>query len=100
MYRIYVGDFVKKGTPSTWTLVYRSEHKPIKEDKEIGQKLKYGMDLYMVYDNKLIARYYGGEKCAQQANQKNNSKTFKTLKTKLKFLAEKLFNLSQNWENG
>ena len=96
MYRIYVGDFVKKGTPSTWTLVYRSEHKPIKEAKEIEQKLKYGMDLYMVYDNKLIARYYGGEKCAQQANQKNNSKTFKTLKTKLKFLAEKLFNLSQN----
>ena len=96
MYRIYVGDFVKKGTPSTWTLVYRSEHKPIKEAKEIGRKLKYGMDLYMVHDNKLIARYYGGEKCAQQANQKNNSKTFKTLKTRLKYLAEKLFNSNQN----
>ena len=89
MYRIYVGDFVKKGTPSTWTLVYRSEYKPIKEAKEIGRKLKYGMDLYMVHDNKLIARYYGGEKCAQQTKRKKNSKTFKTLKTKLKSLAEK-----------
>lgn len=100
MYRIYVGDFVKKGTPATWTLVYRSEHKPIKEAKEIGRKLKYGMDLYMIHDNKLIARYYGGEKCAQQTNRKNNSKTFKTLKTKLKSLAEKLFNSSQNCKNG
>ena len=96
MYRIYVGDFVKKGIPTTWTFVYRSEHKPIKEAKEIGRKLKYGMDLYIVHDNKLIARYYGGEKYAQQANQKNNSKTFKTLKTRLKFLAEKLFNSGQN----
>ena len=96
MYRIYVGDYVKKGIPSTWTLVYRSEHKPIKEAKEIGRKLKYGMDLYIVHDNKLIARYYGEEKCAQQTNRRNNSKTFKTLKTKLKFLAEKLFNSSQN----
>lgn len=61
MYRIYVGDSVKKGTPATWTLVYRSEHKPIKEAKEIGRKLKYGMDLYIVHDNKLIARYYGGK---------------------------------------
>lgn len=96
MYKIYIGDFVKKGTPATWTLVYRSEHKPIKEAKEIGRKLKYGMDLYIVHDNKLIARYYGGEKCAQQTNRKNNSKTFKTLKTKLKSLVEKLFNSSQN----
>ena len=100
MARIYVGEFVKKGTPSTWTLVYRSEHKPIKEAKEIGRKLKYGMDLYMVHDNKLIARYYGGEKCAQQAKQKNNSTTLKTLKTKLKSLAEKLFNSNQNWKIG
>ena len=100
MYRIYVGDFVKKGTPSTWTLVYRSEYKPIKEAKEIGRKLKYGMDLYMVHDNKLIARYYGGEKCARQTNRKNNSKTFKTLKTRLKYLAEKLFNSNQNWKIG
>ena len=44
MYRIYVGDFVKKGTPATWTLVYRSGHKPIKEAKEIGRKLKYEME--------------------------------------------------------
>lgn len=96
MYRVYIGDFVKKGTPATWTLVYRSEHKPIKEAKEIGRNLKYGMDLYIVHDNKLIARYYGGEKCVQQTNHKVNLKTSKNLKQKLKCFAEKLFSSSQS----
>lgn len=91
MYRVYIGDYVKKGTPTTWTLVYRSEHKPIKEAKEIGRNLKYGMDLYIVHDNKLVARYYGGEKCPQQTKRHIQSS-----KQRLKSFAEKLFSLSQS----
>lgn len=96
MYRVYVGDYVKSGLPTTWTLICRSKHKPIKEAKEIGRNLRYGLDLYIVQDNKLIARYYGGEKCAQQTNHKANLKTSKSLNQKLKSLAEKLFSSSQS----
>lgn len=91
MYRIYVGDYVKSGLPTTWTLICRSKHKPIKEAKEIGRNLKYGLDLYIVYDNKLIARYYGGEKCPQQTR-----KPTQNLKSRLRSYAEKLFSSSQS----
>lgn len=96
MYKLYVGDYVKEGTPATWTLVHSSYYEPVEEIERYAVNLKYGMDLYMVHDNKLIARYYGGEKCAQQTNQKDNLKTSKTLKTRLRYLAEKLFSSSQN----
>lgn len=61
MYKIYIGDYVKKGVPATWTLLHSSEHEPTEEIKRFVVNLKYGMDLYIVQDNKLIARYYGGE---------------------------------------
>ena len=61
MYKIYVGDYVKKGVPGTWTLLHLSEYEPTEEIKRFAANLKYGMDLYIVKDNKLIARYYGGE---------------------------------------
>lgn len=61
MYKIYVGDYVKEGTPSTWTLVHSTKFLSVEEIKEIVINLKYGMDLYIVHNNKLIARYYGGE---------------------------------------
>lgn len=59
MYKLYVGDYVKKGVPATWTLVNSSEHEPTEEIKRFAVNLKYGMDLYIIQDNKLIARYYG-----------------------------------------
>lgn len=61
MYKIYVGDYVKKGVPNTWTLVHSSEHLSVEDIKEIVINLKYGMDLYIVKENKIIARYYGGK---------------------------------------
>ena len=61
MYKLYVGDYVKEGTPATWTLVHSSEHLSVEDIKEIVINLKYGMDLYIVQNNKVIARYYGGE---------------------------------------
>lgn len=61
MYKIYVGDYVNKGVPNTWTLVHSSEHEPLEEFKKLGTNLKHGMDLYLTKENKIIARYYGGE---------------------------------------
>lgn len=61
MYKVYIGDYVKKGVPATWTLVRSTEFLSVEDIKEIIINLKYGMDLYIVKDNKLIARYYGGE---------------------------------------
>ena len=61
MYKIYVGDYVNKGVPNTWTLVHSSEHLSVEDIKEIVINLKYGMDLYIVKENKIIARYYGGK---------------------------------------
>lgn len=59
MYKIYIGDYVKKGVPATWTLVRSTEFLSVEDIKEILVNLKYGMDLYIVHNNKLIARYYG-----------------------------------------
>lgn len=61
MYKLFVGGYVKEGTPATWTLVHSSEHLSVEDIKEIVINLKYGMDLYIVHNNKLIARYYGGK---------------------------------------
>ena len=61
MYKIYVGDYVNKGVPNTWTLVHSSEHEPLEEFKKLGTNLKHGMDLYLTKENKIIARSYGGK---------------------------------------
>ena len=61
MYKLYIGDYVREGTPATWTLVYSSYCEPVEEIERFGTRLKYGLDLYVVRDNKVIARYYGGE---------------------------------------
>ena len=59
MYKLYIGDYVKKGVPATWTLVHSTDFLSVEDTKEIVVNLKYGMDLYIVHNNKLIARYYG-----------------------------------------
>lgn len=59
MYKLYVGDYVKEGTPATWTLVHSSCCEPIEEFERFGTRLKYGLDLYVVRDNKVIAGFYG-----------------------------------------
>lgn len=59
MFKLYVGDYVKEGTPATWTLVHSSYYEPIEEIERIGALLKYGLDLYIVRDNKVISRFYG-----------------------------------------
>lgn len=92
MYKLYVGDYVKEGTPATWTLVHSSCCEPIEEFDRLGARLKYGMDLYLTKENKLIARYYGGKMCASK-EPKSQFEDIQNLKEKIKMLSKKIIQL-------
>ena len=51
MYELFIGDYLKEGTPATWTLVYQSHCKKIikRVIEELKTRVKPGMELYIVH---------------------------------------------------
>ena len=85
MYRIYVGEYVKEGLPNTWTLVHISKIYPSGILNKLKENIKYGMDIYITKNNKLIKRQYGEVKNSEKPKKlsfshvSNLSKILKSL---------------------
>lgn len=61
MYKLYIGSYVEKGTPATWTISSTTPKKYLKKHvKEIVPNLKYGMELYIVHNNEVHAYFRDG----------------------------------------
>ena len=58
MYKLYIGDYLKEGTPATWTIVCQTPKKHlVRHVNEIVSRLKPGMELYIKH-NKEIHAYF------------------------------------------
>lgn len=47
MYKIYVGVYVNKGIPNTWTIVFSSEYEPLEEFKKLGTYISNTVWIYI-----------------------------------------------------
>jgi hypothetical protein len=58
MYKLYIGDYLKEGTPATWTISCTTPKKHLKKHvNEVVPLLKYGMELYIVHNNEVHAYF-------------------------------------------
>lgn len=62
MYKLFIGDYLKEGTPATWTLVCQA---PCKQTikrviKELETRVKPGMELYIVHKDNINAYFREG----------------------------------------
>lgn len=58
--KVFVGDYVKDGTPATWTLMYEHEDNAIGIDytlRNILPFMRFGMEIYFV-DGKDVVGYF------------------------------------------
>ena len=70
MYKLYIGDYLKEGTPATWTIVCSTPKKHLrKQVNEVVPLLRQGMELYIVHNNEVhayfregLAKYFKEEK--------------------------------------
>ena len=62
MYKLFIGDYLKEGTPATWTLVYQSHCKKIikRVIEELKTRVKPGMELYIVHKDRTNAYFREG----------------------------------------
>ena len=58
MYKLYIGDYLKDGTPPTWTINSTVPKKHLKKQvTEVVSLLRHGMELYIVHDNEVHAYF-------------------------------------------
>ena len=58
MYKLYIGDYLKEGTPAAWTINYTVPKKHLKKHvNELVPLLRQGMELYIVHDNEVHAYF-------------------------------------------
>lgn len=58
MYKLYIGDYLKEGTPATWTINSTVPKKHLKKQvTEVVSLLRQGMELYIVHDNEIHAYF-------------------------------------------
>lgn len=59
MYRLYIGDYKKEGTPATWTIVGQVPKKHLKNRMmEVIPHLRVGMELYILTPTGEIKSYF------------------------------------------
>lgn len=58
MYKLYIGDYLKEGTPATWTIVCQTPKKHLaRHVNEIVPILKPGMELYIKHNEEIHAYF-------------------------------------------
>ena len=58
MYKLYIGDYLKEGTPATWTIVGTTPKKHLKKHiNEVVPRLRPGMELYIVHNQEIHAYF-------------------------------------------
>lgn len=62
MYKLFIGDYLKEGTPATWTLVCQSCCKQTikRVIDELKTRVKPGMELYIVHKDNINAYFREG----------------------------------------
>ena len=62
MHKLFIGDYLKEGTPATWTLVCQSHCKQTikRVIDELKTRVKPGMELYIVHKNYINAYFREG----------------------------------------
>ena len=61
MYKLYIGDYLKEGTPSTWTINCTTPKKHLRKHvNEVVPLLRHGMELYIVHNNEVHAYFREG----------------------------------------
>lgn len=72
MYKLYIGDYLKEGTPAAWTLVCQTPKKYLKKHiNEIIPNMKFGWELYIMHNNEVHA--YFRENLGRYFNEKRPS---------------------------
>lgn len=69
MYKLYIGDYLKEGTPATWTINCTTPKKHLKRHvNEVVPLLRQGMELYIVHNGEVhayfreqLGRYFDGK---------------------------------------
>jgi hypothetical protein len=58
MYKLYIGDYLKEGTPAAWTIVCQTPKKHLKTHvREIVPILRPGMELYIKHNDEVHAYF-------------------------------------------
>lgn len=58
MYKLYIGDYLKEGTPATWTINCTTPKKHLKRHvNEVVPLLRQGMELYIVHNGEVHAYF-------------------------------------------
>lgn len=71
MYKLYIGDYLKEGTPATWTISCTTPKKHLANHvNEIVKNLRHGMELYIVHKDEVHA--YFRENLGRYFNEKKN----------------------------
>lgn len=61
MYKLYIGDYLKEGTPATWTINSTVPKKHLKKHvNEVVPLLRQGMELYIVHNGEVHAYFREG----------------------------------------
>lgn len=58
MYKLYIGDYIKEGTPATWTINCTVPKNQLKKHvNEVVPLLRQGMELYIIHNNEVHAYF-------------------------------------------